>query len=213
MRMINDYNNQVQFSIWFLLPCKSPAGKDFLLFLISYPKGEIVSTNRIESSNSGAAKNITRLSTLDKSILKALLSSGGTVSSATISKDLDIPLSTVQRRRRRLEENLLNRSYSLKAEMLGMRTAELFISTKNGTTSSVARALLELEATVDSVIRVIGTSSANIITEIRFRNNSELLDIVEQIRSFTGVVNISWIERIGIIGQNDNIWQGIIKTP
>jgi DNA-binding Lrp family transcriptional regulator len=172
-----------------------------------------VPTSRIESSDFGPVKNAARLSLLDKKILKALLSSTGTVSSATLSKELDIPLSTVQRRRRRLESNLLNRSYTLKAEMLGMRTAELFISTRNGTTSAVARTLLEFDAMVDSVIRVIGTNSTNIITEIRFKNNSELLGVVERIRSFSGVVSVSWIERIGFIGQNDDIWQGIIKEP
>jgi DNA-binding Lrp family transcriptional regulator len=152
-----------------------------------------------------------RLSTVDKKILKALLSSTGTVSSAALSEELGIPLSTIQRRRRRLESRLVDRSYTLKAESFGMRTAELFISTKNGSTSEVANKLLTLSAMVDSVVRVIGDSSTSIILDIRFKTNPELLGVIEQIRSLNGVVTVSWIERISIEGQNNDIWQGIIN--
>ncbi|WP_415282152.1 winged helix-turn-helix transcriptional regulator [Candidatus Nitrososphaera sp. FF02] len=152
-----------------------------------------------------------RLSTVDKKILKALLSSTGTVSSASLSEELGIPLSTIQRRRRRLESRLVDRSYTLKAESFGMRTAELFISTKNGSTAEVANKLLTLGAMVDSVVRVIGDSSTSIILDIRFKTNPELLGVIEQIRSLSGVVTVSWIERISIEGQNNDIWQGIIN--
>ena len=152
-----------------------------------------------------------RLSTVDKKILKALLSSTGTVSSAALSEELGIPLSTIQRRRRRLESRLVDRSYTLKAESFGMRTAELFISTKNGSTSEVANKLLTLSAMVDSVVRVIGDSTTSIILDIRFKTNPELLGVIEQIRSLSGVVTVSWIERISIEGQNNDIWQGIIN--
>jgi DNA-binding Lrp family transcriptional regulator len=152
-----------------------------------------------------------RLSDIDKKILKALLSSAGTVSSATISDELGIPLSTVQRRRRRLESHLVDKSYTLRAESFGMRTAELFISTKNGSASTMANKLLALGAMIDSVVRVIGDSSTNIILDVRFRTNSELLRVIEQIRSLNGVVAVSWIERISVEGQNNEIWQGIIN--
>jgi hypothetical protein len=92
-----------------------------------------------------------------------------------------------------------------------MRTAELFISTKNGSTSAVANKLLALGAMVDSVVRVIGDNCTNIILDVRFRTNPELLRVIEQIRSFNGVVAVSWIERIGVEGQNSEIWQGIIN--
>jgi hypothetical protein len=105
----------------------------------------------------------------------------------------------------------VDRSYTLKAESFGMRTAELFISTKNGSTSEVANKLLTLSAMVDSVVRVIGDSSTSIILDIRFKTNPELLGVIEQIRSLNGVVTVSWIERISIEGQNNDIWQGIIN--
>lgn len=152
-----------------------------------------------------------RLSALDKRILSALLSSRGLVSSAELSKQLDIPISTIQRRRRRLESRLVDRSYTLKTESLGMRTAELFISTKNGGTSQVADELLQLDVMVDFVNRVIGDGSVSIIAEIKFRNNADLLRIIEKIRSFSGVDNVRWVERVAFLGQNSDIWQAIIK--
>ncbi|HVX02271.1 MAG TPA: winged helix-turn-helix transcriptional regulator, partial [Nitrososphaera sp.] len=61
---------------------------------------------RYPKVHSGSPGSPPILSTVDKKILKALLSSTGGVSSLTLSKELDIPLSTVQRRRKRLEANL-----------------------------------------------------------------------------------------------------------
>jgi DNA-binding Lrp family transcriptional regulator len=141
------------------------------------------------------------LSNLDKKILKALLSSTGTVSSATLSKELDIPLSTVHRRRGWLESNLLNRSYTLKAEMLGMRTAELFISTRNGTTSAVARTLLELRDTVFTVWRTISESGIDLEARVIFRNYEQLANILERINSIDGVDKVCWHEQIQVFGK------------
>src|SRR5690554_6417282 len=61
------------------------------------------------------------LSLTDQKILKSLLASGGRVSSLKLSRELDIPLSTVQRRRKRLEELLLETSYVLKVDKFGWR--------------------------------------------------------------------------------------------
>jgi DNA-binding Lrp family transcriptional regulator len=173
-------------------------------------RGIVLPAEHAKSHKLGLAK-APRLSDIDKKILRALLSSAGAVSSATLSDELGIPLSTVQRRRRRLESHLVDKSYTLRAESFGMRTAELFISTKNGSTSAVANKLLALGAMVDSVVRVIGDNCTNIILDVRFRTNPELLRVIEQIRSFNGVVAVSWIERIGVEGQNSEIWQGIIN--
>jgi DNA-binding Lrp family transcriptional regulator len=153
------------------------------------------------------SKNI---SSIDKKILKALLSSTGDVSSLSLSRELGIPLSTVQRRRKRLETYLLDMSYTLKVDKFGLRTADLFISTKNGMTDAVAKELLSLNAGIRSVSRVLGTSPADIMAAIVFKSNSDLLKIVERIKAIKGVGSISWVEVMASLGQNGNFSNMII---
>jgi DNA-binding Lrp family transcriptional regulator len=150
------------------------------------------------------------LSAIDKKILKALLSSTGDVSSLSLSRELGIPLSTVQRRRKRLETYLLDMSYTLKVDKFGLRTADLFISTKNGMTDAVAKELLSLNAGIRSVSRVLGTSPADIMAAIVFKSNSDLLKIVERIKAIKGVGSISWVEVMASLGQNGNFSNIII---
>jgi DNA-binding Lrp family transcriptional regulator len=152
------------------------------------------------------------LSTVDKKILKALLSSTGGVSSLTLSKELDIPLSTVQRRRKRLEANLLEMSYTLKVERFGWRTATLFISTRNGMTAAVGKEILSLSDGVKSVNRILGENSADLMVEIIFRNNSELLNMVEKMKSINGVGNVFWIELIEPMGKNTDFCERVIEA-
>ncbi len=54
-----------------------------------------------------------QLSDMDRKMLRLLLDSEGTIPTHELSLKLDIPLSTIQRRRKRLEEEYLIRHYSL----------------------------------------------------------------------------------------------------
>ncbi|MGH2637952.1 MAG: AsnC family transcriptional regulator, partial [Rhabdochlamydiaceae bacterium] len=51
-------------------------------------------------------------SEIDNQMLRLLLNSGGRIRSSEISRNLGIPLSTVQRRRRRMEDSYLLKYYS-----------------------------------------------------------------------------------------------------
>ncbi|AIF84446.1 transcriptional regulator [Candidatus Nitrososphaera evergladensis SR1] len=167
---------------------------------------------RYPKVHSGGPSSPPILSTVDKKILKALLSSTGGVSSLTLSKELDIPLSTVQRRRKRLEANLLEMSYTLKVERFGWRTATLFISTRNGMTAAVGKEILSLSDGVKSVNRILGENSADLMVEIIFRNNAELLNMVEKMKSINGVGNVFWIELIEPMGKNTDFAERVIEA-
>ncbi len=152
------------------------------------------------------------LSQADKKILKSLLVSGGRVSSLRLSRELDIPLSTVQRRRKRLEELLLETSYVLRVDKFGWRRAMLFLSTQNGLTSSVAKELLTWEDSIISVSRTMGGSEIDLQLEFIFRQNSELLELIEKIRAVDGVKNVAWNESIEVIGRNPGRFEAIVDS-
>src|SRR5689334_7144362 len=83
------------------------------------------------------------LSEVDKAILKVLLDvNDGRRSSILLSKKLGVPQTTILRRRKRMEKEFLDISYSLNLEKFGWRRIDLLISTRNGKTDSVAKQLL-----------------------------------------------------------------------
>jgi DNA-binding Lrp family transcriptional regulator len=143
------------------------------------------------------------LSPLDKKILNALLSSTGTVSSAILSREFNVPLSTVHRRRKWLESHLVDKSYRLRAESFGMRTAELFISTKNGSTPTVASELLCMRDVVFSVSRTMSESGIDLTAKVICRDHEDLANILERINSIDSVDKVRWCDYIEVIGRNN----------
>ena len=151
------------------------------------------------------------LSNSDKKILHNLFSSQGRASSQSLSKALDIPISTIQRRRKRLETNLIERRYVLKAEKLGWRTASLFISTVSGRTTEIGKEILKTSDMVTSVTRVLGENVLDLRADTIFRTNMELVSLIEHIKSIKGVKNVIWGESLELIGKNDAFYDAVIN--
>jgi DNA-binding Lrp family transcriptional regulator len=150
------------------------------------------------------------LSPVDKKILKTLLSSTGEISSLTLSRELDIPLSTVQRRRKRLEADFLEASYSPRLEKLGWRVAMLFVQTEKGNTIGIGKEILSWKESTLRVWRTIGAETTDIITEVIFKDNKDLMHIIERVKAIKGVTNLSWIELVSTLGKNDQCYESII---
>ena len=94
-------------------------------------------------------KDLRHLSTLDKEILKILLNpNDGKRSSEILSERTGSPISTIQRRRRQLEKEYLELSYTLIIEKFGWRRVDLLISTTSGKTDAIAKQLLTREEVV-----------------------------------------------------------------
>ena len=168
------------------------------------------SKQRKRNAKRGDKEQTPVLSPVDKKILKTLLSSTGEISSLTLSRELDIPLSTVQRRRKRLEADFLEASYSPKLEKLGWRVAMLFVHTEKGNTLGVGKEILSWKDSTVRVWRAIGAETTDIITEAIFQENKDLMDIIERVKAIKGVTNISWIELVSTLGKNDQCFESII---
>jgi DNA-binding Lrp family transcriptional regulator len=160
-------------------------------------------------TNTGFKKMKYVLSTVDKKILKVLLNPDGLVSSLYLSKKLGIPHATIQRRRKRLEKELLKFTYSVDLEKFGWRRADLFISTRNGKTPSVAKKLLSTDI-VTYVRRTIGEHTIDLRAEIIIKDNAELLDMLEKVKSIDGVSDAIWSEVVQVVGRKRSIPSWII---
>jgi DNA-binding Lrp family transcriptional regulator len=143
-----------------------------------------------------------QLSDIDRKMLKLLLDSQGAITSHDLSAKLDVPLSTVQRRRRRIEETYLIKHYSLDPMKFGYRKIDLLIYTEGGETMNIGKELLEREE-VTYAARTIGEHTIDLRLEVFVKDNAVLLDLLEHVKAMKGVRDVIWTEVIEIIGRKN----------
>ena len=149
------------------------------------------------------------LSRIDKEILKILLNPDGKIGSQILSQKLGIPLTTIQRRRKHLEDEYLLYSCTLDIERFGWRRVDLLISTRSGKTDSIAQQLL-LNQEVTYVGKSIGEHTIDLRAEIVVKDNSELLDVLEKVKAMEGVNDVIWSEIVHVMGTKMSVPSHII---
>ena len=142
------------------------------------------------------------ISQSDKEILKILLASreGATITSKAIADKLGIPATTVQRRRKRLEKDLLKMYYSLDLKRFGLHEVDFLIATSSGKTMAVASALLKLPE-VTYVGRSIGQHTIDLRVETVLKDNADILRMSEMMKGMGGVKDVMWSEIVSVVGK------------
>ena len=135
-------------------------------------------------------------------MLRLLLDSEGSVTTHEISQQLNIPLSTVQRRRKKLEQEYLIKHYSLDPMKFGYRRIDLLIYTEGGETMSIGKQLLEREE-VTYAARTIGEHTIDLRAEVFVKDNGVLLNLLEDVKAMKGVRDVVWTEVIETIGRKN----------
>jgi len=152
------------------------------------------------------------LSYVDRAILKVLLDTNdGKRSSMLLSTKLGVPPTTIVRRRKRMEKDFLDISYSLNLKNFGWRRVDLLISTRNGKTNSVAKQLLSKDEVV-YVGKSIGEHTIDLRAEIIIKDNAQLLDILEKVKAMDGVNDTIWSEVVEVVGRKRSIPSRIIDS-
>lgn len=143
------------------------------------------------------------LSAVDKKILEMMLASEGDVSSVMLSRELNIPLTTLQRRRKRLA-GLVHISYSLDWKKFGMRSMMFFIATENVAPSKIGSEIISWPE-VSSVAKMFSSNGFDLMVQVVLKTNKEVVDFSEKVRGLTGVKEIFWNELIEVVGKNNDI--------
>jgi DNA-binding Lrp family transcriptional regulator len=173
--------------------------------------------NRAINANAGSAagRRITKklagstLSSIDKKILKALLESRGNPSSLQLSRELDIPLSTVQRRRKRLEDEFVNEFYSLQYEKFGKRQVTFIVSLGAVDKNAIANEILGLEKVI-AVARTFG-DGADLKVEAILESNQEFMETSEKIKAIPGIQKVCWFESLELLGRKKELDLSIVE--
>ena len=150
------------------------------------------------------------ISQIDRKILKILLSPNGQLKSTKgISTKLGIPVTTIRRRRKRLEDKFLKVHYVLDIEKFGWRRVDFFISITNGMVNAVSKKLIELDD-VTYIGKSIGEHTIDLRVETIVKDNSVLLDLLEVIKGMEGVKDVVWSEIVSIVGRKISVPSSII---
>jgi DNA-binding Lrp family transcriptional regulator len=111
-----------------------------------------------------------------------------------ISKKIGVPLSTVQRRVRKLQLNgIMTNQIQLDYRLLGFRTGLIHIFVKMGDIHEIAQRILSLDK-VTFVEIYIGDS--DILAHVIYEENIDLLNLITKIKNIRGVEKTSWSERV-----------------
>jgi DNA-binding Lrp family transcriptional regulator len=164
-----------------------------------------------ESASSQNHVHSSRISRVDKEILKVLLEPKGNTSTQTLAEKLGVPLSTIQRRRKHLENKYLDISYSLRLSDLGFRRVDFFLYTAGGNTSDIGRELLKHKEVV-SVGRSVGEHTIDLRAEAIIKDSGQLLDLLEAMKALPNVKDVIWSEIVDMIGKKRSIPSDIIDA-
>jgi DNA-binding Lrp family transcriptional regulator len=134
---------------------------------------------------------------------------GDSKSSKSLSAKLGIPITTVRRRRKRLEDKFLKINYVLDISKFGWKRIDFFISIRNGMVDAVAKKLLDIDE-VTYVGKSIGEHTIDLRIETIVKDNASILDHLETIKAMDGVNDVVWSEIVRVVGKKISIPISII---
>jgi DNA-binding Lrp family transcriptional regulator len=147
---------------------------------------------------------IAMISVLDKINLKIIeeLLNNGEIKSSEIASKLKIPLSTIQRRRTKIEKTLFRKKYELNLNQMGFRNALIFVDVLKGRAKETGEKLLTRfdRSVLRASTRI--NSSNNLCLEIVYDNSEQLHFLLEEIKAMPWTSNVDWSEQVNSIGDN-----------
>ncbi|SRR5579884_425218 len=127
----------------------------------------------------------------DRAILGLMLSG---LSNREIASRLKIPLSTVQRRTRKLFENgIIKNKISLDYKKLGFRSGILHIYLSDGNIHSAAEQISKIKGMLSTSIHI---GNSDVVGFFVFKQADQLLDIMSEAKKIEGVERVVWSEEV-----------------
>ncbi len=158
---------------------------------------------RSNRKNKSTQRHKLVLGSLDSKIIEELLSDAF-ISSTDISKKHKAPLSTVQRRRRHLENTILTRRYEIDLRKQGFRIGEMTVIPENGASKEIIAGIFSKYAKHIHSITVKIDGAIILTVSVYFKTTTEIHDIMVGIHSMPGVHQVKFAETVEIIRNKRN---------
>jgi DNA-binding Lrp family transcriptional regulator len=157
-----------------------------------------IGSNKINNKDS----QIFPFDSIDINIIRELLVKAD-IKSVDIASKYNVPISTIQRRRKRLVDSILEKKYLIDITKRDLRTGIILANVKRGKAKEVAKMILERHKSnaISSSTRI--NDQNNVITEIIYNTSSELYNILEQVKKIPYVSSATWSELVEVVGNND----------
>lgn len=144
---------------------------------------------------------LTLVDNVNLKIIEELVKNPST-SSASLATKLGMPLSSLQRRRTKLEKSLLIKTYHINLKASGGKMGDIVINVDKGRSREVATIILKkYKSNVMSVSTRVN-SEHNVAAQIIYNDTAELHNLLESIKSIPYVTSLQWSEIVEIIGDN-----------
>lgn len=118
------------------------------------------------------------------------------IKSSEISEKIDIPLSTIQRRRSRIETSaVLKKSFEIDFHKLGLRVADLLIKISKGDIETIVSDIVKQHS--KSILEVtvrLGQPDINLVVRITYKDNDEVYGIMRTFNTIEHIDSIQWSE-------------------
>ena len=162
--------------------------------------------NRIDGSSSSSSSNndnaqsfssVVIMDKINKELLRQILQRPD-IKSSDISKSLQVPLSTIQRRRSLLERSsLVKKSYEIDIEKTGLRIADVLIGVERGSSRDIVSSILEdyPENIIEYSYR-IGSPQIDASVKVAFKESTDLFKLIQNIKKIENVLSVEWSEII-----------------
>ncbi|WP_161486357.1 Lrp/AsnC family transcriptional regulator [Candidatus Nitrosocosmicus hydrocola] len=149
----------------------------------------------------GGEKEQFPLDRINLKIIEELITNGD-IKSSEIAEKIQIPLSTIQRRRTRIEKAILKKTYQMDLTNLGYRTAQIFVDVQKGKAKETGEELLKKydRNIVNASTRI--NSSNNLCLEVVYNGSDELHFLLEEIKALPLATKVDWSEQVTMIGDN-----------
>lgn len=160
--------------------------------------------SKMDNEDTARPQRLSRL--IDNINLKIIeeLVKNPSITSSSLSTKLEIPLSSLQRRRAKIEKYILNKSYQINLRSISGKIGEVVINVEKGKSREVAKQILKkFRNNVMSVSTRINAEH-NVAAHIMYNDTAELHALLESIKSMPFVSHLQWSEIVEVIGDNSH---------
>src|SRR5215211_4894596 len=150
--------------------------------------------NNNNNNNNHHNNNLVNIDIIDKKIIELLIANHD---NSFISQKLEIPLSTIQRRTRKLfEKEIISTKIELNYEKLGYKRGLLHVYLQKGQLDRIGQIVVEKRGMLSVSVHV---GNSDLVALFVYRDSKDLIETMTNIKEIEGVERVLWSEEVYFI--------------